>query len=67
MFGNKADKRERLARLVDAVQSTPGITQAELARRLQVNRSTILKDLICLSEMGIRLAQDDEGGLYLAA
>lgn len=65
MFGNKAAKRERLAQLMDLVAANPGITQAELARHLGVNRSTILKDLITLSEMGIRLAQDYQGGLYL--
>lgn len=65
MFGNKAAKRERLAQLMDLVAANPGITQAQLARRLSVNRSTILKDLITLSEMGIRLAQDEQGGLYL--
>ncbi len=66
MFGNKQDKRERLAKLVDLVQAHPGISQAELARLLNVNRSTIFKDLTVLSELGIRLAQDDNGGLYLA-
>jgi predicted DNA-binding transcriptional regulator YafY len=65
MFGSKAAKRERLAQLIDLVATNPGITQAQLARRLSVNRSTILKDLITLSEMGIRLAQDEQGGLYL--
>ncbi len=66
MFGNKAEKRERLARLVDLVMLQPGITQAELARKLNVNRSTIFKDLTRLAELGIRLAQDDDGKLYLA-
>jgi DeoR/GlpR family transcriptional regulator of sugar metabolism len=65
MFGNKAEKRERLTRVVDLVIENPGITQAELARRLQVNRSTVLRDLIKLSELGVRLAQDERGGLYL--
>ncbi len=65
MFGNKADRRERLAQLIDLVAANPGITQAELARNLRVNRATILKDLIALSEMGVRLFQDDNGGLYL--
>lgn len=66
MFGNKKEKKERLAHLVDLVMLNPGITQAELARKLNVNRSTVFKDLSCLSELGIRLAQDDDGGLYLA-
>ena len=65
MFGNKAEKRERLAKLVDLVATHPGISQAELARQLKVNRSTILKDLIVLSELGVRLSQDEKGGLYL--
>ncbi len=65
MFGNKEEKRERLAMLVDLVVAQPGITQSELARQLKVNRSTIFKDLTKLSEMGIRLAQDERGRLYL--
>lgn len=67
MFGSKAEKRERLAKLVDMVQAQPGISQAQLARQLGVNRSTILKDLITLSEWGIRLWQDERGGLHLEA
>lgn len=66
MYGNKQEKRERLARLVDLVQEAPGITQSELARRLGVDRSTVFKDLVCLAELGIRLAQDERGGLYVA-
>lgn len=65
MFGNKDEKRERLAKLVDLVVENPGITQAELARRLAVNRSTVLRDLMKLSEMGVRLYQDQEGRLYV--
>ncbi len=67
MFGSKAEKHERLAKLIDLVQANPGITQAQLARHLGVNRSTVFKDLVCLSEMGIRLAQDEHGGLYVDA
>jgi len=65
MFGDKQAKRERLAKLVDTVQQRPGISQAELARKLDVNRSTIFKDLVTLSELGVRLSQDDKGGLYI--
>lgn len=65
MFGNKDKKRERLAKLVEAVASEPGITQAKLARVLGVHRATVWKDLGNLSEMGVRLAEDDRGGLYL--
>ncbi|OQY92930.1 MAG: hypothetical protein B6D41_07955 [Chloroflexi bacterium UTCFX4] len=65
MFGDKQAKRERLAKLVDLVQQRPGISQAELARKLNVNRSTIFKDLVTLSELGVRLSQDDNGGLYI--
>lgn len=65
MFGNKDEKRERLAVLVDQVMLNPGIKAAELARRLGVNRSTVLKDLTVLSEMGIWLSEDEHGGLYV--
>jgi DeoR/GlpR family transcriptional regulator of sugar metabolism len=65
MFGNKCDRLERLARLVDLVVQTPGLTQAELARLLQVTRATIHKDLAVLEEMQVRLYEDEHGRLYL--
>jgi len=65
MFGTKEQKRERLFQLVEMVQAHPGISQAKLARVLGVNRSTILRDLAELEEMGIRL-WEDAGRLYLA-
>jgi biotin operon repressor len=64
MYGNKAAKRERLAKIAAVVaQSTGGITQAALAKALGVARSTINKDLVALERCGIRLAEDDKGRL----
>lgn len=64
MYGNKNEKQMRLGKIVVLVtQSASGLTQAELARVLGVNRSTICKDLISLEDSGIRLAEDEAGRL----
>lgn len=64
MFGKKTEKRERLARLAELVAESPaGVTQADLARRLNVPRSTIMKDLPHLEADGILLAEDGYGRL----
>lgn len=64
MFGSKQGKQERLARyeeLLDAEALTP----AQLAARLGVPRSTVLRDLPELEEQGIKLAEEDSGKLRL--
>jgi DeoR/GlpR family transcriptional regulator of sugar metabolism len=68
MFGNKREKRNRLAQIGDLVRSSrQGLTQAELARLIGVNRSTINKDLAVIQEQqGILLAEDDHGRLFWA-
>ncbi|MCW1967691.1 MAG: helix-turn-helix domain-containing protein [Anaerolineae bacterium] len=55
MFGNKQDKDDRLHQLVSIVRACrpASITQAELARRLGVQRSTVLKDLDVLQAKGL--------------
>lgn len=65
MFGNKRRKRERLERMAQLVEREKGITQAELARRLDVHRSTVGKDLVTLEERGVLLAEDERGRLSL--
>lgn len=66
MFGNKQNKVSRLFNIGRILQeSEDGITQAELARRVGVSRSTINKDLsIIQKEAGILPAEDDNGRLY---
>lgn len=65
MFGSKKVKSERLTRLANYLESTDEVTQSELARYLNVPRSTIHKDLVSLEESGILLAENDNGRLSL--
>lgn len=46
------------------IAQQPGISAAELARLLEVDRSTILRRLPSLDEAGFFLYEDDDGGLY---
>lgn len=65
MFGNKKNKQSRLQRLAKLVQQSPGISQAELARRLGVSRGTVTKDLaIVEKETGSLFWQDDDDHLH---
>lgn len=65
MFGNKQQKQSRLARIEEIVRSsTDGVSQADLARRLQVSRGTICKDLGIIEEQtGAMLSEDESGKL----
>ena len=63
MFGNKADKRDRLQHMTQIIQASAGMTQAELARQLQVTRATVHKDLVALETRGVLLAEEDSGQL----
>jgi Mn-dependent DtxR family transcriptional regulator len=66
MFGKKNDKQTRLEKLATLIEETPGgVTQADLARELDVPRSTVLKDLPLLEEAGVMLAEDAHGRLTL--
>ncbi len=46
------------------VRHQPGILPAELARMLEVDRSTITRRLPSMDEAGFPLYEDDNGGLY---
>ena len=46
------------------IKQQPGISAAELARLLEVDRSTITRRLPSLGEAGFLLYEDDNGGLY---
>ncbi|MFQ5614715.1 MAG: winged helix-turn-helix domain-containing protein [Anaerolineae bacterium] len=46
------------------IRDHPGITPAELARELDVARSTITRRLPSLEEAGYLYAEDDRGGLW---
>lgn len=65
MFGKKDDKLERLFQIGKLVREQPGITQADLARRLKVTPATICKDLsIIQRRTGILLTEDERGRLH---
>ncbi|MBP8003252.1 MAG: HTH domain-containing protein [Chloroflexi bacterium] len=65
MFGNKKVKQERLSHLMAYLEENDEATQAELARYLKVPRSTVHKDLTCLEDTGVLLAEDNNGRLSL--
>ncbi|NWF65695.1 MAG: HTH domain-containing protein [Chloroflexi bacterium] len=65
MFGNKQRKQERLQEIAEVLQQHEAISQAALARQLQMNRATLHKDLADLEKAGILLAEDDAGRLSL--
>jgi DNA-binding IclR family transcriptional regulator len=46
------------------IQTNPGISPAELARQLGVQRSTITRRLPGMEEAGYLYAEDDKGGLW---
>lgn len=58
---SKGDEREELDRLI---QESPGIRPAELARRLGVSRSTVLRRLPAMEEAGYLYREDERGGLH---
>ena len=51
---------ERLLR-----QHPEGLRQSEIARRLGLHRSTVMRDLPTLEEMGVLLVEDDRGRIGL--
>ena len=65
MFGDKHAKQERLEQMARVIQQHPNITQAELARRMSMPRSTVKRDLPALEKAGILLAEDRRGRLAL--
>lgn len=68
MYGSKQDKARRLERLEqllrEASVSQP-LTLSQLADRLGVPRSTVLRDLPCLEDRGVLVQEDAQGGLSL--
>ncbi len=64
MFGSKQSKQQRLERYAELLAKEP-LTAAELAYRLGVPRSTVIRDLPLLEERGLLLTEDQEGRLHL--
>ena len=63
MFGNKKEKQERLFSIPKLVRkAAEGITQAELARKLNVSRKTIMQDMGHVENVtGSKFWEDDNG------
>jgi DNA-binding transcriptional ArsR family regulator len=57
---SKQGEREAINRLI---RQNPGISPAEIARRLGVARSTVLRQLPSLEEAGYLYSEDERGGL----
>jgi DNA-binding IclR family transcriptional regulator len=57
-------KRTERERMDEMIRNNPGIRQAELARRLDVARSTVARRLPSMEEAGYLYAEDDGGGLW---
>ncbi|MDZ4719411.1 MAG: HTH domain-containing protein [Roseiflexaceae bacterium] len=66
MFGSKEAKVERLERIIELLENHKELSPAQLADRLGVPRSTVLRDLPVLEERGIILQEDDDGKVSLS-
>lgn len=64
MFGSQQGKQVRLGRYEELL-SAEALTPAQLAARLGVPRSTVLRDLPKLDEQGVKLQEDERGRLQL--
>ena len=64
MFGSKQGKQERLDRYTELL-SEEACTPAQLAAKLGVPRSTVLRDLPQLEERGVKLEEEESGTLRL--
>lgn len=64
MFGNKSDKAARLEQAANLLEQQE-MSSAELAQKLGVQRSTVLRDLPVLEDRGIFLQEDERGLLSL--
>jgi DNA-binding MarR family transcriptional regulator len=60
-WNSKQAEREAMDRLI---QQNPGISPAELARRLGVSRSTVTRRLPGMEEAGYLYSEDRRGGLH---
>jgi DNA-binding IclR family transcriptional regulator len=58
---SKRSVREEMDRLI---RQNPGIRPAEIARRLGIHRSTVLRRLPGMEEAGYLYSEDKRGGLH---
>ena len=57
-------KEKEFEEMDRVIRAQPGIRPAELARRLEVSRSTVLRRLPSLEEAGYLYSEDQRGGLW---
>ncbi len=62
-MGRQTD-RERVQQINDYVQQHPGVRPAEIARQLDVPRSSVTRALPALEEQGYLLSEDHRGRLW---
>jgi DNA-binding IclR family transcriptional regulator len=65
MFGSKQGKQERLGQY-EQLLGEDELSQAEIARRLGVPRSTVMRDLAELDDQGVLIEEDEEGKVRLS-
>jgi predicted DNA-binding transcriptional regulator YafY len=65
MFGSKHGKQQRLAQY-ETLLRQEALTQAQLAARLGVPRSTVARDLLDLHEAGVPIEEDERGRLQIS-
>ena len=56
--------KDEYEKMAEIIEDEPGITQSELARRLGVSASTVGWRLPRMSDAGVLLSEDDQGGLW---
>jgi DNA-binding IclR family transcriptional regulator len=64
MHGGKLVEVAR--RIAELLAQQPELRQAEIAQKLREHDSTVMRALTHMDELGLRLAEDDQGRLSLA-
>jgi DNA-binding IclR family transcriptional regulator len=64
MFGSKDGKVDRLEQEVELLEAE-ALRPAQIAERLGVPRSTVMRDLPALEDRGVLLQEDDDGSLSI--
>jgi len=64
MFGSKDGKVDRLEQEVELLEAE-ALRPAQIAERLGVPRSTVMRDLPDLEDRGVLLQEDDDGRLSI--
>jgi len=64
MFGSKQDKVERLEQEIELLEAE-ALRPAQIAERIGVPRSTVMRDLPDLEDRGVLLQEDEDGRLSI--